>query len=301
MSRERILITGADGNLGGCLVKELTENTDYDVVAVSLSRDWIEAMLERERIADRDRVLPFEQEAFFHTDWNALNVSAAVHMAFARGNRPSHEIAGSLDYARDAFRRLHEMRVPRVVYTSSQSVYGALPDWRREDCPPAPESLYAMAKYAGEKMLETQFRDATGISYTTVRLDYVIQSQKLVSALCWDAKTTGAIHLKGGRQTFSYIDRSDVARAIVALLKYKGPWQPVYNVGHHRMRYTLPEVAEIVARVAKKHGIDNVAIQLEANDTELWSGMDTSRFMTDTGWKPSMDMERMVESIYEKV
>lgn len=301
MIRERILITGADGNLGGGLVREITESTDFDVVAVSLAYGMISDMLERENIADRGRIIPFDQDTFFHTDWSDLNVTAAIHMAFARGNRPSQEIANSLDYAKDAYKRLYDMRIPRILYISSQSVYGAMSDWRREDCPPAPETLYSMAKYAGEKLLEAQFRDAHEVRYATLRLDYVIQSQRLVTALCKDAKTTGTIHLKGGKQTFSYIDRTDVAKAIVAMLKYDGLWKPVYNVGPNKMRYTLGEIADVVASVAKKHGIPDVKVELEENDTTLWSGLDSSSFVKDTGWGPSMDIWQMVEAIYEKV
>ncbi|MBQ1371510.1 MAG: NAD(P)-dependent oxidoreductase, partial [Oscillospiraceae bacterium] len=273
----------------------------YGVVAVTLSHDMVSQMLEREEISDQSRVISFEQDAFFHSDWSDLNVSAAVHMAFARGNRPCQEIANSLDYAADAYKRLYEMRVPKVLYISSQSVYGTTSEWRTEDCPPAPESLYAMAKYAGEKLLEAQFRDAPDIRCSTLRLDYVIQSQRLVTALCKDAKTTGTIHLKGGKQTFSYIDRVDVAKAIVSMLRFNGPWKPVYNVGPNRMRYTLPEIAEVVSSVAKQHGVQNVKIDLEENDTALWSGMDSSRFRQDTGWEPTMDIYQMVEAIYEKV
>ena len=67
------------------------------------------------------------------------------------------------------------------------------------------------------------------------------------------------------------------------------------------MRYTLTEIAGVVVSVAKDHGIQDVKIHLEENDTELWSGMDSSLFMNDTAWKPSMDIYQMVEAIYEKV
>ena len=301
MIKERILITGANGNLGGSLIKELADSTDYDVLAVSNSCEKVMEMLEREHISERDRVIPINQDAFFHTDWSGYNVTAAVHMAFSRANRPNRDIANSLDYSRDAFRRLYDMHIPRIVYISSQSVYGTTSDWRKEDCPPAPETIYSMAKYAGEKMLEQQFQGVPGIRCSTLRLDYVIQSQRLVTTLCKDAKSSGTIHLKGGKQTFSYIDKTDVAKAIVSLLRYDGAWRPVYNVGPNMMRYTLPEIADVVASVARDHGQKEITIELEENDTALWSGMDSSRFMTDTGWKPSMDIYQMVEAIYEKV
>ena len=67
------------------------------------------------------------------------------------------------------------------------------------------------------------------------------------------------------------------------------------------MRYTLTEIAGIVASVAGRHGALDVTVSLEENDTVLWSGMDSTRFMKDTGWRPSRDIYQMVEAIYEEV
>ena len=295
-----VLITGADGRLGGALVKELVSRGQGRIVCVSLDKQMAYDMLEREHIPERDGIVVMDQTDFFSGDWDGLKISAAIHMAFARGNRPSAEIADSLDYARKTYQRLYDRKVPRIGYLSSQSVYGKTPEWRAEALPPSPESIYAMAKYAGEKLLESRFIGAPGFEYTVLRLDYVMQSQNLIPRLCKDAKEKGVLSLKGGKQTFSYIDQSDVARAIAALLARDGAWKPLYNVGPNRMRYSLMEVANTVARIAKKHG-QEVRIELTEDDTELWSGMDSTRFTTDTGWKPSMDMDRMVEGIYEKI
>lgn len=301
MSEKRIVITGANGNLGGSLIKEIVENTDYGVVAVANSFETIMDMLKRERITDVDRVIPMNQDVFFRGDLEKLHICAAVHMAFSRANRPSRDIADSLEYAKKTFKRLYEMQIPKNIYISSQSVYGTMSDWRVEECLPAPETVYSMAKYAGEKLFEVQFCDKCNIKYSTMRLDYVIQSQKLVSSLCRDVKNTGVMNLKVGNQTFSYIDKSDVAKAIIALLQFEGDWKPIYNVGPHKMRYTLTEIADVVMTVAKRRGIHGVKINSEEKDITLWSGMDSTLFMTDTGWKPTMDIYQMVEEIYEKV
>ncbi|MDO4332602.1 MAG: NAD(P)-dependent oxidoreductase [Eubacteriales bacterium] len=299
MSKERILITGANGNLGGALVKELADNTPYEVIAVSSDQAKIYDMLERECVIHRERVTSMNSDTFFHTNWSDLGVFACVHMAFSRANQSKERIAASLDFSKNVYRRLHEMSVPRIVYLSSQSVYGAISEWRSEDCAAAPESVYSMAKYAGEKLLEAEFTGSQ-TEFSILRLDYVIQSQNLVPVLCRSAKETGTIRLQGGKQTFSYIDKSDVAKAIIALLDYNGPWQRVYNVGHDHMRYSLQEVADIVAKVAEKDGKNKISISLEENDTILWAGMDSARFMSDTGWHPLMDLYQMVEEIYKK-
>jgi len=297
----RVLITGADGRLGGALIKELTDRGQYGIVTVSLDKQMAFDMFEREKIEHPDRIVVMDQQDFFGGAWDGLDISTAIHMAFSRGNRPSAEIANSLDHTRDVYQRLYEKKVSRVVYLSSQSVYGKTAAWRMEDLPPSPESIYAMAKYAGEKLLEARFRNEQGVDYTILRLDYVIQSQKLIPTLCRDAREKGVLALRGGKQTFSYIDKSDVAKAIAALLEHAGPWKPLYNVGPNRMRCTLMEVAQTVASVAEKHGKANVQIKLSEDDTELWSGMDSSLFMKDTGWSPSMDLRQMVEKIYEEV
>lgn len=292
---KQILITGANGNLGGSLVKELTDNTDYGVIAISSDKQKVCEMLDRENVANRENVIALNQEEFFKLETS--DIFAAVHMAFSRSNKPNQDIALSLDYTTGVYKKLKELNVPKVIYLSSQSVYGSISDWRTESCNPAPDAVYPMAKYAGEKLLELmKFPE-----YSILRLDYVIQSQRLVPVLCQNANAKKTIKLKGGKQTFSYIDRTDVAKAIVALLDSSNPWKPVYNVGPNRMRYTLMEIAEVVKTVAEKHGVEGVTIDLEENDTELWSGMDSSLFMHDTGWKPSMDIYQMVEKLYIRI
>lgn len=292
---KQILITGANGNLGGCLVRELADYSEYGVIAVANSKEKIYEMLERESIENKHRVIAWNQDDFFNSA--DCKIFAAVHMAFSRSNRSNEDIAFSLDYALRAYDKLRELKVQKVAYLSSQSVYGATSEWRKENCKPAPDSVYSMAKYAGEKLLE-----AAGFSeYSTLRLDYVIQSQRLVPTLCRNAREKKVIQLNGGKQTFSYLDRTDAAKAVVALLNSNNPWKPVYNVGPNMMRYSLMDIAEVVKSVSEKHGVEGVTIELEKNDTELWSGMDSMLFINDTGWSPSLDIYQMVEGIYEEV
>ncbi len=296
--RETILITGANGMLGGALVKELAGSTGCDIIAVARDKDKIRDMLLREEIGSSDRITAVSRDDFLKGSWEG--VSAMVHLAFSRANMPVESIAASLDYSRDVFRKTWESNVPEAIYISSQAVYGPTPEFRSEDMAAAPDSVYAMAKYAGEKLFEEVF-DGTEVKHSVLRLDYVIQSQRLVPFLCRDAKEKGVLNLRGGKQNFSYIDKSDAAKAIAALLAYKGTWRPVYNVGPDRMRISLPEIAELVREAAENHGRSGIKINLEESDAELWSGMDSRLFMNDTGWKPSMNIYQMIESIYESV
>ncbi len=296
--RGPIIITGANGMLGGSLVRELADCSGCDIIAVARDKDKIRDMIAREEIRFRERITAVTQEEFSGGSWK--DAGAMVHLAFSRANMPNESIAASLDYAKNVFRKAKESNIPEVIYISSQAVYGPTSEFRSEDMAAAPDSVYAMAKYAGEKLFEEVF-EGRGVKHSVLRLDYVIQSQRLVPFLCRDAKEKGVLNLRGGRQTFSYLDKRDAAKAIAALLSCGGDWKPVYNVGPDRMRILLTEIAGIVKEVAEDHGRGNIEIRLEKGDAELWSGMDSRLFMHDTGWKPSMDIYQMIESVYEAV
>lgn len=298
---KRIVITGADGNLGGRLTKLLADTTDFGVIAVGLSMEWLENMVTRMEISHREKLTLMLPEDFFAADLCALEAAGAVHLAFARAIFPNKDIASSLDFSMKAFRKIAESGVPNAVYVSSQSVYGEEPDFRCVGMAPAPGSVYAMAKYAGEKLFESAYLDHPALQHAIVRLDLVAQSQRLIVGLCKSAIETKQISLKGGKQLFSYIDADDVPTALAALLQTEKPWQPIYNVGADRCRYTLVEMAETVAAVAAEHGNPGVQIALTETDTALFAGMDTAAFQQDTGWKPRYTIREIVTRIYESI
>ena len=301
MNDKIVIVTGANGNLGSSLVKELADNSAYKVLALARTKDKMHDAIERSGITNKDKIIVSSYEEFFAEQKHDSNIFAAVHMAFSRAGKQFADIADSLEFSKLLYRKLHELHIPRIVYTSSQSVYGSVSCWRAENIPAAPETVYSMAKYAGEKLLEEVFEEDDSVKYSSLRLDYVIQSQKLVYTLCRNAKMNGELNLKGGKQTFSYIDKTDVAKAVVKLLDHEGEWKRVYNVGHDKMRYTLIGMSDIVLDTAKKFGKDNIQVNIDENDTELWSGMDSMAFMEDTGWKPTKDIYQMVEEIYEEI
>lgn len=297
---KKILITGAGGNLGGRLTKLLADSTEFGIVAVSSFPERIPGMIERECIVNTDKIIQMSSDEMFSANLVDYNIVGAVHFAFSRAIFPNKDIADSLDYSLKAFRKIADSNIQNAIYVSSQSVYGDTSDWRTEETVPAPGSLYAMAKYAGEKIFEAVYAGHDDLQHTIVRLDYVIQSQNLVKALCKNAKQKGQLSLKGGKQAFSYLDVSDVPRALYALLESQKKWQPVYNVGPDKMRYNLVEIAQLVKKIARKHGYE-VSVSLTEDDTELWAGIDAGKFISDTGWRPEVGIEDMIENIFQTV
>ncbi len=289
----KILITGSNGFLGGNISRRIVESTDFDVLAVASSEDKVMEMAEREGI-DAARLHFLSNEDFLKKETKLEDIFGAVHLAFARRVRPAADIAASVDFAAKVFHKLAGSGIDRVINMSSQGVYGSTEDIRTEATAPAPESHYTMAKYASEILFNDILKDAP--HHTNLRLDLVTQSQNVVKGLCKSAKD-GAINLKGGRQVFSFIDGRDVAGAVVAMLQAEGSWDSVYNVGWNRRRYTLTELAEEVATAAEGCGFGRPVVGLEENDTALWAGMDSSKFMAKTGWEPVVDLQTSLMEI----
>lgn len=291
-----ILISGVDGFLGGKISRRIVEETDFNVIGLTMSMDLVDIMLKRENIEKSDRLCFLTNEQFLDEEKTDWNIYGAVHLAFSRRMQPAKDIASSVVFASQVFHKLADCGADHVINMSSQGVYGNTDVIRTEETPPAPENHYTMAKYASEVLFNDILRNCP--HHTNFRLDLVAQSQNIIKGLCKSAKD-GKINLKGGKQVFSFIDGDDAAAAAVAMLKTDGEWNDVYNVGWNRNRYTLVELAEIVANAAEDCGYTRPEIELKEADIALWAGMDSSRFMQKTGWKPEIQLRETIKNVLQ--
>lgn len=291
MNGNTVLITGVDGFLGGKITRRILESTDLNVLGLTMSMEWAQNMCAREGIGPTDRLAFVLNDDFLDGDRGDWPLFGAIHLAFSRRMQPAADIASSIVFAAKVFHRLADLGTDRVIYMSSQGVYGNTDQIRTELTPPAPATQYTMAKYAAEVLFHDILRDAR--HHTALRLDPVAQSQNVIKGLCKSA-AAGSIRLTGGKQVFSFIDAADAAEAVVAMLLADGEWETVYNVGWNRKRFTLVELAELIADAAEARGMERPAIALEENDTALWAGMDSTRFMEKTGWTPHRDLRQSV-------
>lgn len=298
--KNTIFITGATGLLGSKLVDNILNETDYDILMYLRDTKDVDACLKRFDKKSVQRVHTVKSDKMSADLIDGSNVTCAVHLAFSRRNRPYSEMASSVDFCGKIFKILSISKVKRVIYISSQGVYGNTQEFRKESTICAPATIYSMAKYAGEKLFEAYF-EGTGIENVIVRLEGIIQSQNLVKALCKQVKQMNKISLKGGMQTFSYLDVDDAADAFLALIQHKQQCAPVYNIGPDHMRKNLIEIAEIVAETGEKLGYGSTDIVLEHQDIEMNAGMDAGLFANDIGWKPKYNIEQMVERVFKSI
>ena len=290
-----ILITGSDGFLGTKITRAIQENTSWNVLGLTRSKDLVQNMLNQNSGIDLHRVQYITNDEFLNSrqaDWDLYGV---VHLAFSRRMKPAADIASSINFAAAVFHKLADLHVDRVINMSSQGIYGNTPEIRTEETLPAPETPYTMAKYASEVLFNDILRDCP--HHTNLRLDPVAQSQNVLKGLIKSAKE-GVIKIKGGKQVFSFIDADDVPSAVISMLKSKGDWDLVYNVGWNRKRYTLIELANLIADETENVGYQRPVIHLENTEIILWAGLDSTKFQEKTGWAPVIQLSDTIKKCY---
>lgn len=194
---------------------------------------------------------------------------------------------------------MKKTKISKLINISTQGVYGDKVELRYENTTVSPSNIYTMAKYATERLLDTIMHD-TGIQYTSLRVDLVVQSQRIVSAFCKQA-IEGKISIKGGNQIFSFIDAEDVADAILAAIRCRERFQKVYNVGWNNSRVSIVELANAVADIALRLGFKRPEIEISYEDIILSYGMSSELFMKQMEWNPKIDLEMMIEKVFKSL
>ena len=152
-------------------------------------------------------------------------------------------------------------RVPRVVYASSSSVYGARPDLpKREEQPPAPISPYAVSKVAGEQYAAVWTRlygvETVGLRYFNVfgpRQDPKSEYAAVIPRfILWGLKGRPLeVHGDGTQsRDFTYID--NVVEANLLAARAPEAAGEVFNVGCGDRVSLLEIIAKLEAILGRR-------------------------------------------------
>ena len=143
----RILVTGASGNLGSYILREL-QNIGLDVVAWSGTRTgkFFDTQLTPVDLADRDAVVVAFRESqpavVLHA--GALSTVAACYA--------DPKLAETINV--EATKLLTELATDanaRLIYVSTDLVFDGEQGWYREKDDPAPTSIYGKTKFRAER------------------------------------------------------------------------------------------------------------------------------------------------------
>ena len=251
----KVLLTGADGYIGAVLGPILIEN-GHEVVGLDSGyyrSGWL---------YNDPRPRPLTITGDIRTIEPSLlrGFDAVIHLA-ELSNDPlgehdpetTFEInhRGSVHLANAA----REAGVPRFVYTSSCSVYGAgANSVRDEESEPNPQTAYAHCKVLVERDLKAMangsfapvfLRNATAFGASPrMRFDIVLNN---LAGLAW---TTGEIKMvSDGTPWRPLVHVEDICRAVLCCLD--APAEAIsgqiFNVGSDEQNYRIRDIAEIVA------------------------------------------------------
>jgi len=258
MDGMRVLVTGADGFIGAVLGPRLIER-GFEVVAVDCGfyRDgWLYNDA-------RPRPLTLTMDVRRMTAKDVDGFDAVVHLAELSNDplgelnqRATYEInhRGSVTLARAC----KQAGVPRFVYTSSCSVYGAADDGgeRTEESAPNPQTAYARCKVLVERdvgaFADAHFspvflRNATAFGASPrMRFDIVLNN---LAGFAW---TTKEIRMTSdGTPWRPLVHIEDICQAVILALEAprEAVHNEIFNVGDDDQNYRICEIAAIVGQV----------------------------------------------------
>ena len=283
-----ILVTGASGYLGHFVVGELLKNPEFEIVAIG-GRPEDKA----NPLPESSRIQFYTLDKLFTKEFSC--VDTVINCAFARSN-DARQLAGAIEFTEQAIERFVTIGVKSVINISSQGVYERLPkgELSKEDSPILPIDLYSMVKYSVESMFHV-----SSIPYTTnVRLASLLMPQRFLYFFVKKAKAGESFTVTAPNQYASLLDVRDAASGLVAIASLNPDKRAeTYNLGTG-CQYSLLEYAEAVKIVGEKLGY-NVSFEVVDNGSEVCAGMDCSRLVEETGWKPTIPLLEMISSMYE--
>lgn len=300
--KRRVLVTGHEGYIGSILAP-LLSNVGYEVVGLD-SRLFADCTFAGETMS-----LPsIDKDVRDVTTADLEGFDAVVHLAAVAGALGSLEPELTYDINLKGSVRLAEQAkaagVPRFIFSSSSSIFGAAGDLRlAETAASNPVTPHGVAKMWAERDIGRLADDSfcptflrTGVAYglaPRMRFDLVLN--EFVAA----ALTTGRIAIEGnGSQWRPLVHVQDIARAFAAILRAptEDVCNEVFNVGHSDENYRVRDVAKLVTDVVPMSRVEYCS---GAVAEAQYSPLDCRKIARLSEFRPEWTVRRGVVELYE--
>ncbi|AZB40969.1 UDP-glucose 4-epimerase GalE [Bacillus sp. FJAT-42376] len=316
-----ILVCGGAGYIGSHAVSELLDRGEQVIVADSLQKGHVEAVLEGAKLYTGD----LRDEAFLRHLFQENEIEAVMH--FAADSLVGESVEDPLKYydnnvygALCLLKVMKEFDVKKIVFSSTAAAYGeaeTIPI--REDEPTEPTNPYGETKLAIEKMLKWSEK-AYGLNYMVLRYfnvagahmegklgeDHDPETHLIPIILQVALGRRGKIMIYGedyatpdGTCIRDYIHVTDLADAHLLALDAlrKGAVSGTYNLGNGN-GFSVKEVIDAARRVTG-HAIPAEAAPRRAGDPARLVAS-SEKAVSELGWKPKYaDLEVMIESAWK--
>ena len=308
----KILITGADGFVGGHLTAFLAANTDADLFGTRLfplPEDY------RPSIDIRWWQLDLREQARVHAILHEVQPDLIFHLAAqafvpASFDDPWHTLENNIRGQLNIFQSIMELELDcRVLVVSSAEVYGEIRADENpvdEHQPLRPANPYSVSKVT-QDMLAMQYHLSHGLHTVRARaFNHIGPGQNTRFALPNFAAQIAAIEAGAQEPVIrvgnldaerDFTDVRDVVRAYYLMLT-RGKAGAVYNVCRgeaYSMRYLLDLLCDM-SSVELAVAVDEK--RLRPLDVPRVIG-DATRLRQDTAWEPTIDIHQSLADILD--
>lgn len=310
-----VLVTGATGLIGGCLVDALMSNLnkEYNVYASGRNEEYafsrFSAFAEDKsfHFIKYDVLEPLQSDVDFDyiihaASYAAPNAFATDPVGIMKANFDG--VANLLDYG--LRHHLH-----RFLYISSGEVYGngCQNKWMETDSGYIdtlnPRSCYPSSKRAAETLCAA-YSEQYGVDVIIARLchtygpKFTEKDNRAFAQFINKARNGEDIVLKSrGNQYRSWIYIDDCVDAILTIL-LKGTKGEAYNVADEKSCITIREFAETVAEISGQKVLYDVEKSSKTESVITKAIFDTTKLQS-LGWEPKHSIkEGVTKSIYNQ-
>jgi UDP-glucose 4-epimerase len=305
------LITGGTGFIGAYITRLLAQEGNT-VVAYDIDPrpEALETIIGKEQsalikivrgdITDLPHLIRIAQE---------FRITKIVHMAallsMASSANPSLAVRVNCDGTANIFETARILHLDKVVYASSNTVFGAMEKYEEEylsdDAPQYPSTIYGACKSFNEKFAGYYF-NAYGVDSVGLRFPVVYgvgHREGAASILTEELMTKPALGQPGrvpydGDEILNWLYVEDAARGVVMASKKAKTKTRAFNIGGE-----IRTVAEAVGYVKKI--VPEAELTLSPNHIEFNGKFDTTGIREQIGYQPQWTLEEGITQVIDTV
>lgn len=300
-----VLVTGASGFIGANLVAQFLETPGIREIRCAVRNSEASGALARH--FRHDSRLRFVIGELPGAPWDVSGIDVVVHAAALRqDNDLATLFSTNIEGTRRLLQAMREAGVRRMVYLSSQSIYGtSRPPLWVETAPPIPETAYATSKWLGEHLC---LNPGMGVSQTLILrlarvygLGYGTRWQELPHR--FSELTASGLPLpvfNGGHDELDMLHIHDLVQAVTkAATSPMAPEQNlVMNIGGGAP-ISVHDLAKACQHTANGLGLPapEIAWVGGAHPVVKRFGMDIQRASMYLGWAPEIDIYQGIRDL----
>jgi UDP-glucose 4-epimerase len=248
LSEAKVLVTGGAGLIGSCLATELIKNGSTVRVADDLSKGDIDRVPSEAEFIQADLTSQSDVSEIVTEDIDIIFHLAAYTDTNYDRDRKLFEENTEMTY--NLLKRMEDVGVSNIAFTSSSTVYGEAPRPTPEDYAPLePISIYGSSKLADEALLST-YAHSYDFTVWIYRFANIVGPHQrgtvipdFIEKLIQDPSTLEI--LGDGRQEKSYLHVTECVDAMQYIVENARDDLNTYNLGT-RTTTSVTAIAEIV-------------------------------------------------------